>query len=89
MTTTELLQGFGLLLPVILFTVLAFWTLHPAIFLFAAGIALMTGLYIPDILTGDTSNGMTLSIGMLLVVYAFACIAFSYITMFRSLRKGE
>ena len=89
MTLAVTLQGFVLLLPLIGFSILAFWILHPVLFLITAGIAIMTGLYAPDILTGNTTTVLSLSIGLAIVMYSFVCISFAYATMFRSGRYNE
>lgn len=82
MTLAVTLQGFILLLPLIGFSILAFWRIHPVLFMITAGIAIMTGLYIPDILTGVTSTPLSLSIGLLVVMYAFVCVSMAYRTLF-------
>jgi len=88
MTLAVTLQGFVLLLPLIGFSILAFWRIHPVLFMITAGIAIMTGLYIPDILTGGTTV-LSMSVGLVIVVYAFVCVSFAYITMFKVNRDEE
>ena len=88
MTMAVTLQGFVLLLPLIGFSVLAFWTLHPVLFLITAGIAIMTGLYVPDILTGG-ATALSMSIGLVIVMYSFVCISFAYATIYRAGRYNE
>ena len=53
------------------------------------GLAVMTGLYTPDTITGDTSTNMSLSLGLILVGYGFACEAFAFITLFKIGRIGS
>ena len=88
MTMAVTLQGFVLLLPLIGFSILAFWRLHPVLFLITAGIAIMTGLYVPDILTGGTTV-LSMSVGLVMVMYSFVCVAFAYITIFKANRDEE
>jgi len=82
----DVFQGLILLLPLIVFSILAFWKRHPVLFLIVAGIAIVTGLKMPDILAGTTTP-LSLSLGILTAAYAFVCIAMAYRAMFR--RRGE
>jgi hypothetical protein len=77
------LQGGLFLIPLIVFSILAFWRLNPVLFLIAAAIGLMTGLSIPDLLAGNTSSDLSLSLGLLVVAYGLACVVFAYVTLFR------
>lgn len=88
MTMAVTLQGLVLLLPLIGFSILAFWRLHPVLFLITAGIAIMTGLYVPDILTGGTTV-LSMSVGLVIVMYAFVCLTFAYLTIFKVSRDEE
>ena len=87
MTLAATLQGFVLLLPLIGFSILAFWRIHPVLFMLTAGIALMTGLYVPDILTGGTTV-LSMSVGLVIVVYAFVCVAMAYRALFSVRRES-
>ena len=89
MTMAMTLQGFVLLLPLILFSVLSFWQMNPVLFMITAGVAVMTGLSAPDILTGDTTTVLSLSTGLVMVLYSFLCLALAYITMFGRIRDSE
>lgn len=66
------------LLPVVLFSFLAFWKLNPVLFMIAAGASLMSGLYWYDYFTTE----LGLSIGLMLIAYAFICVSFAYGTIF-------
>ena len=89
MTMAVTLQGFVLLLPLIGFSILAFWRGHPVLFLITAGIAIMTGLYVPDLLTGGTTTVLSMSLGLVIVAYSLVCVAFAYRTLFRMGRSDE
>lgn len=69
--------------PVIIFSVLAFWKLHPVLFIFTAAVAYVTGCYAPDILTNGATNTFSLTIALSFVTYSLSCVAFSFITMFK------
>jgi hypothetical protein len=76
-------QGFVYLLPLLIFSILAFWRLNPVLFLIAGAVGLMSGLSIPDLLAGNTSSDLSLSLGLLVVAYGLACVVFAYVTLFR------
>ena len=66
-----------------LLSAVAFWRLHPVLFIITAAMSLMVGLYAPDLLTGNTSTPLSLSMGLILVLYAFLNIGFAYRTLFK------
>lgn len=67
------LNEIGILLPLILFSVLAFWKESAVMFILTAAIALMTGLKWFDIYVTDFG----LSISLILIVYTFVCFGFA------------
>jgi len=77
------------MLPVVGFSLLAFWRMLPVLFMLTAGIALMTGLSAPNFLTGDTTTPLSMSLGLMLVVYAFLCVALAFLTLFRMGRSRD
>lgn len=60
------------------FSVLAFWSGYAPIFLLLAGVSLMGGLKVYDILTNDAG----LSVSLMLIGYAFVSILFALKYMF-------
>ena len=54
--TITIFQGILLLLPLIGFSVLAFWKENHILFMITAGIAIITGLNAPDILSGISAT---------------------------------
>jgi hypothetical protein len=81
-TMEEVTQGFVHLVPWVFFSGLAFWLIKPPLFMLLAAVSIMTGLKIPDLLTG-TSTNLSISVGLMLIAYAVACVAFAYLTTFR------
>jgi len=68
------LQTLTLLLPLIGFSVLAFFSKYPPVFMITSGIALMTGLKWYDVFTNDTG----LAVSLVIIAYAFICTFFSF-----------
>lgn len=65
-------------IPLILMSVLAFWKDNPALFLATTGIAIMTGLYSPNIINGlYTTTTIGIGIGLTLIAYSLICGAFA------------
>ena len=62
---------------------LAFWWGNPVIFMLTAGITMMAGLYSPDALSALGYSTFGISIGLMLIMYSFICIAFGYRSLFR------
>ena len=77
------MTGITMILVLALASALAFWRPNAVLFMITAGIAVMTGLYAPDLISGVTMTPIGLSIGLLIIAYAFLCLAFAYITLFR------
>lgn len=66
------------LIPLILFSSMAFWKYNALLFMLAAGTSLMVGLHWYDVYT--TSAGLT--IGLMLISYSFVCVAFAFRCLF-------
>lgn len=81
MTITE--SGWLLLLPVVLFTTLAFWKLHPVLFILLSGVTYITGCYAADILTNGLTNPFSLTAALAFIMYGICCIGFAFMTMFK------
>lgn len=78
------------LIPVMLlfgFSLLAFWRLSPVLFLMLAAISLMSSFYAPDFVTGGVTNGFSLTVGMLMLVYSFLSIGLAYWFLFHDTRR--
>jgi len=73
----------GGLVLITLFTTIAFWRGNPAIFMILAGISLMAGLASPDALTGLGYSTYGISVGLMLIAYAFVCVALAYGNLYR------
>lgn len=84
METGEAITGLIKLLPLLSFSVLAFWRGHPVIYMYTAGIAIITGCYIPDILNGGVTDSLSLTVSLCFIGYALICLAFAFFMMFRS-----
>lgn len=75
---SQLSQQMFPLLALALFSFLAFWKLNALLFMLTAGISLMVGLQWYDVYT--TSAGLT--VGLMMIAYAFVCIAFAFRCLF-------
>ena len=69
----------------IIFSGLAFWKPNSVLFMINAGIALMLGLSSYDFFT----DKLGLTIGLMLVVYAFFCIAMAFRMSFWEDERNE
>lgn len=65
-------------LALIALSTLAYWRGNPVIFVLAASVSMMTGLYAPDALTALDYTAFGVAIGLVLIVYAFVCLALAY-----------
>lgn len=72
------IKQFVVFVPLILFSVLAFWKSNAILFMLVAGTALITGLYWYDAFT----DNLGLTIGLMLLLYALACVAFAFRMIF-------
>ena len=79
------LEHFVFLTPLIFLSVLAFWKYNALIFMLAAGMSAITGLYWYDVYT--TNWG--LAIGILLVAYALVCLGFGLQCIFWKGKTSE
>ena len=78
-----MLTAFTGLILIALFSVLGFWRMTTLAFMAAAGVSMMLGLAIPDVMTDTTATtGMDVTVGLSLVAYSLFCIACAYKTMF-------
>jgi hypothetical protein len=85
--TITIFQGILLLLPLIGFSVLAFWKENHILFMITAGIAIITGLNAPDILSGiSATSSLGVTVGLMLILYALCCAGWAFKLMFW---KGE
>lgn len=87
MTTAQALTGLVSLIPLAVFSGLAFWRFHPVLFMFCAGIAMITGFYMADIINGGTTSELSLTVSLALIGYSMVCIAFAYSFMFREVEE--
>jgi len=65
-------------IPLILISVLAFWKENAVLFMVAAGLAIMTGLYSPDLISGN----LGISAGLMLIMYSLVCCGLALRMMF-------
>lgn len=77
------LEGILALLPLCLFSILAFWKASDVLFIILFGVAVMTGLAAPDIINGNyNTTSLGISVGVLLVAYGILCAGWSFRLMF-------
>lgn len=82
MDTGEALTGMIQLAPLVIFSALSFWRMHPVLFMFCGGVAVITGCYIPDIINGGVTDNLSLTAGLAMMFYGMVCFAFAFKTMF-------
>lgn len=80
--STSLLGAIIPIIMLVMLTVVAFWKQYAVLFAGLAGLAMVVGLSIPD-MVGATNNA-TVTSGLVFVGYALVCIAMSYKNMFTS-----
>jgi hypothetical protein len=77
------LAAMAAFIPLIFISAIAFWKESHLLYMLAAGTAIMTGLYTPDILGGQyTSSNLGISVGLILITLSFLYIAFAIKLMF-------
>lgn len=70
-------------LPLVLLSVLAFWKENAVLFIATSGLAIMTGLYAPDIISGDyLTTNLGISVGLMFIAYSFLCSGWAFRLMF-------
>jgi len=62
-------------IPVIALSLVAFWQRYPVLFIICAAVSLFAGLSTPDLYT---DNGISYTIGLAFIAYAFLCLGMSY-----------
>lgn len=76
------LTGIVIMLPIILLSILAFWRQYSVLFMICAGLAMVAGAYMPDILNAGVTDELSISAAISLWLYSLVCIAFAYKTIF-------
>ncbi len=85
-----ILHGFLYFLPLIFFSVLAFWKENHILFMITAGLAFITGFYSPNIISGIyETNAVGVTVGTMLILYSYACAGWSIALMFRDETETE
>ena len=81
---------FGFMM-IALFSGLAFWKLSPPVFMIVAGLSMMLGLLLPDLISSPSSTtAIDLTLGWALIAYGLFCIGSAYRCMFwREETKSE
>jgi len=77
----SIIQRLAWLLPLVVLSALAFWKENVALFMITGGIAMMTGLYSPDIFSQSTTN-LGITVGLALMAYCFLCFAWAFRLIF-------
>ena len=77
------LAGIAYLAPLAVVSLLAFWKENHVLFMLAFGLAMITGLNAPDIISGSyETTPMGITLGALLLVFGILCAALSFRLMF-------
>jgi len=69
---------------VLAFIVIAFWRMHPVLFMFAGGMALISACYMADIVSGGVTDNLSISASLSMIGLGLTLIAFAFLTTFRS-----
>jgi hypothetical protein len=78
------LGGFIYFLPLVVFSILAFWKENYILFMITASISFMVGYYTPNIISGSYETTSTsIAVGMALMVYGILCSAWAFALMVR------
>ncbi|MFA5389536.1 MAG: hypothetical protein WC312_07315 [Candidatus Omnitrophota bacterium] len=79
----ELAQVIAIYGIMIFLSWLSFRFMHPCLLIILFGDAYITGLYTPDIICGpDATNGLAITIGFMLIIYAIFCAGMAFKEMF-------
>lgn len=70
------------IIPLLIVSILAFWKEHAAMFMIVCGVAVMTGLYCPDMI--GTYPELGISIGLSIIAFGLLCAGWSFRLMFWS-----
>ena len=81
-TMGNLAGQFLVFLPLLCVSAFAFWKENAVLFMIAAGIAMLTGLYTPDIISGYPNVGI--AAGLMLIAFSLLCCGFAFRMMFWS-----
>ena len=91
MTTTTMalnaVIGYVQFMPLVFLSFLAFWRMHPVLFMFNGGIAMITAFYIPDIINSGVTDNLGIAVALGMMGYSLVCFAFAFKLMF-SVNKG-
>lgn len=80
---------YAIFIPVILFTILGFWRHNAIAFMIAGGLAIITGLEAPDIISSTaTTTPLDIAIAMGFLLWALACWGYSFMCMFEQGYQG-
>lgn len=71
------------ILVIALFSGLAFWKYSPPVFMVTAGLSMLLGLGLPDLITSQaTTTTMDLTLGLAFIGYSLFCIGSAFRCMF-------
>lgn len=88
-TAANAVAGIIMLMPLIIFSVLAFWKLNTVLFMISGAVALMTGCYAADIVTGGMTDELSITISLSLFTLWLICWSLSFWAMFRPVRVNN
>jgi ABC-type uncharacterized transport system permease subunit len=76
-------------IPVVFFSLLAWWKYNPVLFMVTAGVALLVGFNSPDFLSPETTTSLEVTIGLTFIAYALLCVGMAFQTIFGSRTEEE
>lgn len=83
--TENLAIGFFILAFIAMISTFAFWKENYVLFMVAAGVSMISGLYGPDLINGQyETTGYGIAFGFALLVYSLICCGFTFRLMFWS-----
>ena len=75
--------GLAYIIPLIIISALAFWKENAVLFMIAFGLAWLTGLNAPDILSGNSeTTTLGLTLGLMVIGYGMYCAVMAFRLMF-------
>jgi len=84
------LQALWIFIPLIFLSVLAWWWSNSVIFMITGGVAIMTGLYAPDVISPVSSTSpFDITVTLSLIAYGLCCWGLAFACMFWSKERKQ
>ena len=77
------MEIWGVLIPIMFLSALAWWRFNSIAFMLAGGLAIMTGLYAPDVISSASyTSPFDITIALTMICYGLCCWGFAFACMF-------